>query len=58
MNFLSRKSVHFFNLYSNASKMYFQKYLFKLIGPNVINIILRCHSNTSTKKTWKPRMIM
>ena len=56
MNFKWKTSA-FFQLYSDASKIYFQKYLFRLRGTNVINIILRFHSNTSSKKTWKTRVI-
>ena len=41
-----RKSVSLFHLYSDASKIYFQKDISNLIDTTVINVILRCLSNT------------
>ena len=46
INFPARKSVHLFDLYSDASKNYFLKDLFRLREKNVVNIKLRCQSNT------------
>ena len=46
MNFSRLKIVSLFYLYSDASKIYFQKDLFKFRGTHVINIIIRSQSST------------